>query len=549
MNLANLGLAAMNAAQSRLNTAGHNINNADTDGYNRQRVLSTTAGATATGAGYIGRGVLAVTVQRSYDGFLSNQLAQAQTKGAAVVSYGTEVAQVNNLFADRETGIAAALKAFFNGVNAVASEPADPAARQELLGQAGNLVNQINNSNAFLESQRGDINTQITTTVSQVNSYLERVRDLNVQIVKANATATGHAPNDLLDQRDQLVNELGQLVGVKSAEHNDGTISLTIGNGQIVLSGNTVYPLHAVASAADPGRTAIAYSSINSSGGLTPIELQESAITGGSLGGLLTYRAQALDAVQADLGRLAAGLALAVNQLHESGLDANGNAGKAFFSLDDATGIPHSKNQGDGQINVAFSDAAALVGSDYQVSFDGTEYSVKRLSDNTVTTAAAGTTSLTVDGLTFELSGTPQAGDSWVVQPMRKAASSLSLNLEGANEIAVADSTGGSANGNIGLKIAALQTEKVLGNGTTNLTEAYSQIVSKVAVLTQQNATAAKAQAALIEQNYAAQQAVSGVNVDEELIYVDRYLEQFRAASRMIEAASTMFDTLLSLRT
>jgi flagellar hook-associated protein 1 FlgK len=72
--------------------------------------------------------------------------------------------------------------------------------------------------------------------------------------------------------------------------------------------------------------------------------------------------------------------------------------------------------------------------------------------------------------------------------------------------------------------------------------------VNKVGVMTQQNATAAKAQATLIQQNFSAQQAVSGVNLNEEYVNLDRYQEQFRAASRLIDVSSTLFDTLLGLR-
>lgn len=234
MNLANLGLSGLAAAQSRLQTAGHNINNADTDGYNRQTVLSATGGATPTSAGYIGRGVQAVTVQRAYDNFLSRQLMQAQTAGASLVAYGTEITQVNNLFADRTVGISPALQRFFDGVQAVASSPADGAGRQELIGRANSLVTQINDANRFLDDQRGNINTQITTVVTQVNSYIDRVRDLNSQITIARATTAEHEPNDLLDQREQLVSELGQLVDVKVTEQ-DGVFGFSIGNGQVIL--------------------------------------------------------------------------------------------------------------------------------------------------------------------------------------------------------------------------------------------------------------------------------------------------------------------------
>jgi len=548
MNLAHLGLTAMNAAQNRLMVTGHNINNASTNGYSRQRILSSTAGAAATGAGYIGRGVQVVTVQRAYDGFLFKQLTQSQTRGAALIAYGDEIAQVNNLLGDRTAGISAALQKFFGGVNAVASAPADPAARQELLGQAGSLVNQINNANAFLDNQRNNLNQQLGTAVAQVNSYLERIRDLNQEITLANGT--GHAPNDLLDQRDQMLNELSQLVDVQSAENADGTLSLSIGNGQLALAGDAVYPLHVVPSAADPGRMTLAYSSVDTAGKIVPVELPEASVQGGTLGGLLEYRRQALDPVQSDLGRMAAGLALAVNRLHAAGVDANGDAGKPFFTLGDAKAIGHAKNQGNASLTASFSgEASAITASDYRIRFDAASgaYTVTRLSDDSTTTFTSLPADL--DGLTIRLDGgAPADGDTWLLQPTRQAAGSIGLNLKNPDQIAAADATGGAANGENALKIAALQTEKVLGKGTASLNEAYAQVVNKVAVLTQQNGSAAKTQAALIEQNYAAQQSVSGVNVDEELIMLDQHLEQFRAASRMIDVSSALFDALLSLR-
>lgn len=547
MNLANLGLTGLTAAQNRLQTAGHNINNAATEGYNRQSVLVQTAGASATSAGYIGRGVQAVTVQRAYDGFLFRQLVNAQTTGASIATYGTEITQINNLFADRTVGITPALQKFFDGIQAVASAPADSAARQELLGRASSLVGQINDSNAFLDSQRGNINTQLTTVVTQINSYAERIRDLNTQITTARATASQHEPNDLLDQRDQLVSELSQLVGVKVIEQ-DGSFNLTVGNGQLLLGGDTVFPLHAQPSADDPARTVVAYSAPGPNGTTLKVELDEDRIKGGTLGGLIAYRRDALDTVQNSLGRLAVGLATAVNELHKQGEDLNGVGGSDFFNLGKVQPIPGSRNQGAAILNVELTDANQLTGQDYRVERTATGYTVTSVPNGTAT-ALTGDTGV-VDGITFDFSGSgaPAVGDSWLVQPTRAAAANLSLAINDPAKIAASAPGTGTANGDNALALAELQTKKLLGNGAMSLNEAFSQIVNKVGVLTQQNATEAKAQATLIQQNYAAQQAVSGVNLNEEYVNLDRYQEQFRAASRLIDVSSTLFDTLLGLR-
>ncbi|SOE49544.1 Flagellar hook-associated protein FlgK [plant metagenome] len=553
MNLYNLGLSGLTASQARLNTTGHNIANADTEGYNRQRVMVSTAGGTATSAGFFGRGVLVDTVQRSYDGFLYRQLTSAQSHGSALLSFGGQIAQVNNLLADRTVGVAPALQKFFEGTQAVASAPADPAARQEMIGQANNLVTQINEANRFLQNQREGLNTQISTTVDQINSYVARIEDLNKQITTAKASSNGQPPNDLYDQRDQLVAELNILAKVNVSEQGDN-FNLTIGNGQAVLSGGKQYPLQAVASADDPSRTVVAFTTPGTAGQTITVELQDGMLDGGQLGGLLKYRAESLDVIQNDLGRMAVGLASAYNAQHRQGLDANGIAGGDFFSLGIPTVKTNANNAGSQEVQVAFADANALTGKDYKVSYDGANYHITRLPENTPMysgdgSALSATPPQLIDGLQFTLgAGVPQPGDSWVVQPTRNAAADLGLAITDPAKIAAADAEGGSANGKNALALSELQTKKILGNGTLNINEAFAQIVNKVGVQTQQNATAAKAQSNLITQNYAAQQAYSGVNLDEEYVNLDRYQQQYRAASRLIDVGSQLFDTLLGLR-
>ncbi len=556
MNLANLGKAGLLVAQNRLQTAGHNINNAATAGYNRQTVLSQTAGATPTSAGWIGRGVQAVSVQRSYDNFLQNQLTSSLTRGAALKTYGDQISQVNNLVADRTVGISPGIQKFFDALDAVASAPADVAARQELIGQANSLAGQIRDANAFLDSQRANVNTQIDTTVTQINSYLDRIQDLNRQITTAKATNPGQPPNDLLDQRDQLVSELGQLVDVKAYEQDD-RVSLTIGNGQTVLGGDTVYYLEAHPSKADPSRLAVNYTTKDAAGNTVPIEMDDKRITGGKLGGLLSFRSDALDATQNDLGRIALGISIALNEQHEQGYDLSGTPGGEFFNVGTPKVIGNEKNSataGTPTASYVPGELSKITNQDYKVEFDGTNYSVTRVPEGTTLTPTGTPPTLSFDGIEIDTTGmAPATGDSWLIQPTRDAAAAMTVTITDPAKVAAAGEASpgvgaGTANGDNALELAALRSKKILANGSMGMNEAYSQLVNTVAVKTQQNTTAQKAQETLISQNYSAQQAVSGVNLDEEYINLQQYQEQYRAAARLIDTASTLFDTLLALR-
>ncbi len=570
MNLANLGISGLYAAQKRMQVTGHNINNIDTAGYNRQSVLVQTAGSVGSSDGFYGRGVQVVTVQRSYDNFLYQQLTRAQTAGAALVSYGTEIAQLDNLFSDRTVGISPALQSFFDGLEAVASQPADSSARQELLGRSESLATQIRDATSYMNRVNENINSQIGTTVTQINSYLERIDNVNKQIVAAKGTAPGHEPNDLLDQREQLVSELGMLVEVSTVEQ-DGTLSVTTAGGQMLLGGGQVYPLHAVRSAENPERIVVGFTSaLNVDGKDVVSEFREGTIKGGTLGGLLQFRKESLEPAINSLGRLAVGLAHAVNDIHRQGVDLKGEAGKDWFSVSGPKVRANGNNPlSSGMPGVSFykdpvdpadpskgytQSVDKLTGENYRIERVDGRFQLRNLTSNDVTPLNGpdkngGVTR--VDGLEIDVSSLKaksEDGDSWLIQPTVDAGSSLNVEIKRPQDIAAASKDTGSANGGVAQQLADLRNTKVLADGSLSLNDSFGQIVNRIAVQTQQNGTAAKAQVKLIEQNFAAQQAVSGVNKDEEYIMLQRFQEQYQAAARLIDVSSQMFDTLLGLR-
>ncbi len=556
-NLFNLGRRGLSAAQMGLNVTGHNITNVNTPGFSRQQALVSTTNAQGTSAGWVGTGLQTDSVRRIYDGFLTGQVNSTTANQASTSTFTNQMSRVNNLIADRTVGVAPALSEFFEGVNAVASQPAEPAARQELLGRAESLASQITNTNRFLQDQREGMNQQIETTVRQVNSMAARVNELNQQIQSARATVYGQPPNDLLDQRDQLVTDLNELVGVTVVEQGD-RFNLTVGNGQTLVSGNRVYDLQAVRSDADPTRMAVAYTT---AGGAS-VELADDVIQGGQLGGLLQYRTEVLDQTQNELGRLALSMGLAFNAQHTQGGTLSGQAGGDFFDLGtlprQAISSQRNADPSGVTLNYGFTANAAseLTLSDYQVEFSGGEYTVQRLSDGVEfqPTPAGDLDGFELDGLVFDApGGTPTDGDTFLVQPTRQAARDFGVAITNPSDIAAsvhdpADATvGGSANGDNALAMAQLQTRKILGGNTMSATEAFSQLVNNVGVKAQSANTQLSAQTTLKQQAFQAQQGVSGVNLNEEYINLDFYTQQYNASARIIDVGTTLFDTLLGL--
>ena len=435
MSIISIGVSGLNAAQAGLLTSSHNISNASTPGYNRQQVVQASNNPTSTGGGFVGNGTHVQTVKRIYDQFLDRQVQSAETGAAEMDAYRMQISQIDNLLADINSGLSPALAAFFNGVQDVAANPTSIPGRQSMLSAGQALAARFQALDQRMVEIREGTNLQLAGQISQINTYSSQLAELNQRIGRASVGNVDQAPNDLLDQRDEMLRGLNRLIRVSTVAQSDGSLSVFIGNGQPLVVGDQSNRLQAVQTPDDPERTAVA---IVSTGG-TPLILPESQISGGSLGGLISFRSQTLDAAQNSLGRIAITLAQDFNDQHKLGQDLTGAIGQNFFNTSVPTVRANSLNTGSGVPGVSIDSAtiAELTTSDYRLSFVGGNYRLTRLSDNTVTTYA--TLPQTVDGFTISAGAwSPNANDSVLIQPVRAGAAGISIALVDARQIAAA---------------------------------------------------------------------------------------------------------------
>ena len=634
MSLYSIGLSGLNTAQNALTTISHNMSNEATEGYTRQNTIIASANGQYTGQGFFGQGSNTTTVMRIYDQFLTGQLRGAQATSASLSTYAQQIAQIDNLLADQKGGIAPLMQKLFATVQGVADTPADPAARQAMLSSGQALVGQVRASASFFQQLQAGVNEQIGTAVTQVNAYARQIASLNKQIITLKGASGGQPPNDLLDQRDQAVAQLNSLIGAKVVVQDSGTYNITIGNGQPLVMGEDAYALKAVASAADPTRTTVAYTMPNG----TLVEAEDGALKGGSLGGLMQYRTETLDTAQNAVGRLSLALGQAFNDQHRLGLDLKGQPGGDVFTLGYPLTLSNANNTGTALATTTITNTSALTTSDYAVAYDGSTYTLRRLTDNTVVssvTAGAGAQTLEADGLRIDISAGMQVNDSFLVQPTSIAASAFDMAIHEPAEIAAAsparadaaagnlgsgiatlsdvapgytqlpgkvtatfDGTGFSfkdaggatltpsaigitpggalaytvggltfsfsgapkagdqftlspntgavsSNGNA-LALAKLQVAPTVG-GVSSFNDAYAQLVNNVGTKARSVQIASASQDSITAQIRTAQQSVSGVNMDEETVALLRFQQMYQANARVIQAATTVFDTILGL--
>lgn len=635
--LYNVGITALAAAQASLRTASHNISNAQTEGYSRQRVDLGTQTPLFVGGSFIGAGVKLDAISRSYDSFLTSQVRVYNASHSRADVMSSQTSQVDQLLSNANIGMMPVIQSFFGALQDVANDPSSMTPRQALLNQSGTLVDRFHALNQRFEEMRTQMNGQLSDNVAEINSYAIEIADLNKQIV---LFGKGSPPNDVLDRRDLLLSKLSEKISVSTVDQSDGSVNVFIGNGQSLVIGFDAMQLSVQQNAFDINVNEIA---ITTGGGLS-VQVSN-MITGGSLGGLLEFRKTVLDPAQNDLGRLAIGIASTFNDQHKLGQDLNGNLGTNFFQVPalqvlPASGVP-------AVVAANLSNATQLTGDEYTLTFNGgNSYTLVRNSDQQTTAINTGGvspyTTPAVDGFTLTLTAGAAAGNQFLIRPTRGGALGIQDSLTDPRTVAAAapirtakvltntgtgiitpgsvtsvanlplpadvtltynsattdftvagavpavanipyvpggtisfngiefsitgtlsggsagppvippdqfvisKNTGGVGDNRNALLLAGLQTQRVLANGSESYSDAYGGLVADVGIKASSAQIAEKAQADLLQQTEEAQQAASGVNLDEEAANLMKFQQLYQAAAQVITVANTIFQTLLN---
>ncbi|MEM7406003.1 MAG: flagellar hook-associated protein FlgK [Pseudomonadota bacterium] len=429
-SLTNIGLSALRAAQSSLAGTAHNIANVNTEGYSRQRVELQNARPQPLGGFNVGNGVEVRGISRLVDGALNSQLLVQTSNASHAENFLSLANRIDNVLADPNAGLSPALDDFFGAVQGVAGDPSSATQRQVLLTEAGTLSQRFGLLDERLREIDGLINADVRNSVTEINFLTGSIAELNGQIGRS-AAAAGQ-PNDLLDQRDTVVRQLGELVSVSTVELGDGTLNVLAGAQSLVLGRETT-ELSVVRGTFDPNRLEVT----NSSG----VNITNT-LRGGSLGAAFQFRDEVLDPAANGLGRVAAGLAESFNAQHRLGMDVNGSLGGDFFTSATSSVFANPTNAG-GAVTAQIVDVANLTTSNYSLSADGgNAYTLTRDSDGQTfainTGGASPFTTTEIDGFTLTITAGAATGDTFEVRPVATHAAGFGLALTSASQIAAA---------------------------------------------------------------------------------------------------------------
>ena len=458
----NVGVGALKANQIALQTVGNNIANVNTPGYSRQSAVLQTVQGQATGSGFVGKGVDVQTIVRSYDDFLTKQSALANSNASEDKARYDFLQRTQEIFQTGENGLGATIGNFFNSFADVSLAPSDTTARSVVLTKADQMAQQFNSNAASLGDLKSGVVDQLTNDTSTVNNLISQIANTNYQI--AQAISGGQIPNDLLDQREQLIHQVNKYIQTSQVAGDNGQINLFICNSMPVVLGSK------------PATLSVGFDSFNntnksklsySMGGTSSTELNEDYMGGGEITGLLKFQNKDLVDATNLLGRMALAIGTVLNNQQALGVDLNGSAGSNLYNI---ASIPNalskSSNTGTARIAVTVqsspSGATSFKASDYQLDFNGATWTATRTLDGVTTNLSATpynfpTAPANLDGLTFTLSsGTAASGDSFFARPFATTASNISTAFGTTQGLAmaspVAASAGVSNNGTLTLQ-------------------------------------------------------------------------------------------------
>jgi len=427
------GLSGLRAMQRALDTTAHNIANVSTEGYSRQRVDFATRTPQSFGGNWVGSGVDAQAVRRVYDSYLSQQTRTSGGNLARLEAFSTQAARLDDMLGDTTNGIGTSLQSFTDALNEVSSTPSSVPARQVLLSQAQAMVERLQNYDSRLRDMDADVNTRISGEARDITTLAKEIAKLNENISAA-AAGSGTPPNDLLDQRDTLIDQLSAKIGV-SVVADGNSLNIFVGNGQPLVLGTTASQITTAPDAIDPERLTLALKTPAGTVDLTK------SVSGGTVGGLVDYRREMLDPARNDLGRITLAVANQVNNQHREGMDLNGNLGGTFFNVGGVSTTDSLANTGTATLTATRTNIGALTSNDYVLLNTGSGYTLRNKETGAaVAFTGTGTVAdpLVFDGLSVVVGAGSNSGDQYVIHPTRDAISGLGVAITDPSRVAAA---------------------------------------------------------------------------------------------------------------
>lgn len=349
--LGQIGYSGVRASQIALSATGQNIANVNTPGFSRLAPdLHSLGGQTSVS---IGGGVQVSSIRRLSNDFQNQQLWRASTDKNYFNTNQQYLTALEGLIDSEGSSVSVGLDNFFAALSEASSTPESIALRQQIIGEAKQLAQRFNGLNSNIGTQLNALQGQRVAMTSEINGLSGNIAELNAQIREMESS--GRDTATLRDYRENLVKDLSQYAGIRVQEAPDGTLSVSLANGQPLVAGATAGQLKVNENLAGEQEMTLVFAK-------TTFPLTQQGL-GGSLGSLYDMEYGALRPAQQDLHDMAKALSERVNDTLAGGTDINGNPGQALFVHNPGSTSGMLEVKALAAAELAFSSVAGEVGN------------------------------------------------------------------------------------------------------------------------------------------------------------------------------------------
>ncbi|MBI4666864.1 MAG: flagellar hook-associated protein FlgK [Nitrospinae bacterium] len=555
----NTAKVALMAHQLSLEVTGQNIANVNNADYTKQEVQLEAAFPIRAGGspGLVGTGVRATAIVRRFDQFLEGQRTLNKSNTGYWDARQDFMARLEVVFNESGTnGLNGLFDNFFKSWQDLASNAKGLTERTDVVAQGRNLSNMFNKVNQDVKNLRVDLNTKITSSITEINRITGEIANLNAVIHEAEAQNV-HA-NDFRDKRESLVRELSSYVQVNTVEDpTNKEITLSLNNGRALVIGQTAFTLSARQRSDDGLASDIFWR--DTSGQEFNIT---SEFSNGSMGSWIDMRDTDMTSYLDKLDQLSATLIRDINNIHSSGYGLDGSTGQDFFTGFNMVTTANRNNTGTGTITGSIVAPDTLNVHKFQIEFTAPgSYDIRDVTTGSVvaTEAYGGgpqvSSYLLGQGMQVTINGAPAANDKFIVNPAADASLNMAVHsavVTDSNKIA-AGLTTNQGDGDNALLLAQLQNSMTMNqatpgaSGTATFAQFYNSIVGEAGVASKQAMSAFTQQEGINVEIERRREQVGGVSLDEESMNLIKFQHAYQAAARMVNVVDELLQTLLGM--
>jgi flagellar hook-associated protein 1 FlgK len=542
-NAVSTSVSGLLAFKRAIDVHSQNVANVNTPGYVRRTVELETRSGTGAAGQVVGSGVEVARVRRLVNEYLIDQSRTARSAAGRAEVLSEKSAQVNSLLSPDASSLQDAMVSLRDAFDALASQPTSSFARDTVMSRLDTTISQFKELDARLAAYDQEVSGRVAGEVDSINGLVEQVAKLNRQISASYSRDSGGNPS-LLDARDRILDELSGKISLRITQGDNGTVSLSMMNGQSLLNGVETYSLVAVRDPYEVDRLKVG---LKSGSGVQDLDNQ---FGGGTLAGLLDTRSQLIDPTRNELGRVAAGLASMLNSQNALGSTLSGVAGGNLLNVGAPVVKANPNNSGSATVTASIANPLLLTGQDYLIESNGAGWTVLRASTmEFVATTGAGTSGdpLSFDGVSLVVAGSASSGDRYLVRPTVEAVSGLTVAVTNSRDIAAAKagSVAGSGDNTNALALAAAFDKVAFDGAQRSVRGILERLAGRVASAADSSRLSFEVQTLSAEEAQSDRDNMSAVNLDEEAAELLRYQQAYQAAAQVMRTSNELFDTLL----